>query len=228
MDGPAQKPVAPRSLQQRLVNEEYAAAYLTSNAHWHRSHAATGNFLGGGMLYYAFAYAIRARISVCLGSGGGFVPRLLRQAQRDLRLSRSHTFLVDANLQEAGWGCPNWLSKDSLFRKEFPDVTILLNTTDAAFEKFFVPRGILIDYLHIDADHSYEACLADFDHYSSIMAKSFVISIHDTEMPTVARVVEDLRKRDGLELIDLPDLGRGVAFVRPRLPAGAEKLYWPR
>src|SRR4051812_20243373 len=128
MDGPAQENAPPNSRKHRLVNEEYAAQYLTSNACWHRSHGTTGPFLGGAMLYYAFAYALRARIAVCLGSGGGFVPRVLRQAQRDLRLARSRTFLVDANRQEAGWGCPNWLSKDSLFRKEFPEVTILLNT----------------------------------------------------------------------------------------------------
>ncbi len=226
MDGSSQSSGLPGSLEQRLVNEAYVEKYLTSEAHWHRSHAASQGFLGGGMLYYGFAYALRARMCVCLGSGGGFVPRVLRQAQRDMGLSRSHTILVDANLRDAGWGKPKWLPKGSMLRKEFPEILIVLNTTDAAFHKFFVPRGIKIDYLHIDADHSYEACLADFDNYSSIMAKSFVISIHDTDMPTVARVVEDLRKRDGLELIDLPDLGRGVAFVRPRLPANQEKLYF--
>ncbi len=180
------------------------------------------------MLYYGFAYAMRARIAVCLGSGGGFVPRLLCQAQRDMRRPGCHTFLVDADRPQAGWGRPRWLSEESLFRKEFPEAIIIVATTADAFANFFVPKGIRIDYLHIDADHSYEGCMADFDNYLSIMAQSFVISIHDTSLPTVARVVDEVRKREGLELIDLPDLGRGVAFVRPRLPATAPKLYWPR
>lgn len=225
MDRPEQQIAKPRSREQGLVSGEYAAEFLTSEASWHAGHGAAEWYLGGGMMYYAFVYAMRAKVAVCLGSGGAFVPRVMRQAQRDLRLPGSMTYLVDANLPEAGWGSPQWLSEESVFRKEFPEVKIIMETTDQAFEKFFVPQGVRIDYLHIDADHSYEGCMGDFDNYRSIMAESFVISIHDTDMATVSRVVDELRKRDGLELIDFPDIGRGVAFVRPRLPAKARKLY---
>ena len=117
MDGSAQSECVPSSREHRLINEAYVEKYLTSEAHWHRSHAASQGFLGGGMLYYGFAYALRARMCVCLGSGGGFVPRVLRQAQRDMGLPRSHTILVDANLREAGWGKPRWLPKGSMLRK---------------------------------------------------------------------------------------------------------------
>ena len=40
--------------------------------------------LAAGMIYYSLAYSLKARTCVNLGSGGGFVPRMLRQAQRDL------------------------------------------------------------------------------------------------------------------------------------------------
>src|SRR5712671_1293470 len=132
MDRSAQVHGPPGSQQHQLLDWDYAAKYLTSEAPWHRGHGATLGFLGGGMLYYAFVYAIRARVAVCLGSGGGFVPRILRQAQRDMRRSRSVTYLVDANLPEAGWGSPQWLSEKSLFRKEFPEVRIILATTTDA------------------------------------------------------------------------------------------------
>ena len=54
-------------------------------------------------------------------------------------------------------------------------------TTEDAFYNFFVKRDIKIDYLHIDADHTYEGCKQDFDLYSTIMNENGIISIHDTD-----------------------------------------------
>ena len=54
-------------------------------------------------------------------------------------------------------------------------------TTEDAFYNFFVKRDIKIDYLHIDADHTYEGCKLDFDLYSTIMNENGIISIHDTD-----------------------------------------------
>ena len=54
-------------------------------------------------------------------------------------------------------------------------------TTEDAFYNFFVKRDIKIDYLHIDADHTYEGCKLDFDLYSTIMSENGIISIHDTD-----------------------------------------------
>lgn len=52
-------------------------------------------------------FLLRAKLAVCLGSGGGFVPRLTRQAQRDLGIAtHGRTILVVANRPEAGWGAP--------------------------------------------------------------------------------------------------------------------------
>jgi hypothetical protein len=228
MDLPAQPPDLPAVSPRRLTSYRYIAECLTHEAAWHQSHGAGRGFLGSGMLYYAFAYTLRAKVAVCLGSGGGFVPRVLRQVQRDLALPKSVTYLVDANRPEAGWGSPQWLAEESFFRKEFPDVEVIFATTTDAFHRIFVPQGLRIDYLHIDADHSYEACLEDYEHYRSLMAESFAISIHDTDTPTVARVIDELRKLEDVELIDFPDIGHGAAFVRPRLPATAPKLYWAR
>ncbi len=83
------------------------------------------------------------------------MPRLMRQAQRDLGVAdTARTILIDGNCAEAGWGAPKWLSSDSFFRREFPDVELLLMTTRDAAQKYFAKRGYKIDYLHIDADHS--------------------------------------------------------------------------
>ena len=54
-------------------------------------------------------------------------------------------------------------------------------STEEAFYNFFVKRDIKIDYLHIDAGHTYEDCKQDFDLYSTVMNKNGIITIHDTD-----------------------------------------------
>src|ERR1700686_421866 len=128
-----------------LINRGLIAQALTHEAPWCGSHGAEDDYLGMGLVYYGITYMLRARIAVCLGSGGGFVPRLMRQAQRDLeQADHSRTILVDANRPEAGWGSPAWLSPTSFFRQSYGDVEIVLQTTEAAARKFFAPQGLQI------------------------------------------------------------------------------------
>lgn len=69
-----------------------------------------------GLIYYGFVYAQQAEVAVCLRLGGGFVPRMMRQAQRDLGIAdRARTILVDANRPQAGWGAPAWLDEQLVF-----------------------------------------------------------------------------------------------------------------
>ncbi len=42
-------------------------------------------------------------------------------------------------------------------------------------------QDIKIDYLHIDAGHSYENVKEDFELYSQIMSDGGIISMHDTD-----------------------------------------------
>jgi len=74
----------------------------------------------------------------------------------------------------------DWANDDSYLRSHFK-VKFLNMTTEDAFYNFFVKRDIKIDYLHIDADHTYEGCKLDFDLYSTIMNENGIISIHDTD-----------------------------------------------
>src|SRR5256885_7435483 len=94
-----------------LLNKDVIGEYLMRDAPWSGSHGADQDYLGMGLLYYAIVYALKAQIAVCLGSGGGFVPRVMRQAQRDLGIGEtSQTILVDGNHPAAGWGSPTWLA----------------------------------------------------------------------------------------------------------------------
>ena len=48
------------------------------------SHGANNLHIGDGIVIYALIQQIRAKTCVCLGSGGGFIPRIMTQARRDL------------------------------------------------------------------------------------------------------------------------------------------------
>ncbi len=206
----------------KLVNTSLIRSTIhpsdTPETRWDSSHGFEDNdFLGAGMLYYAIAYALKARTCVCLGSGGGFVPRLMRQAQRDVGLDDSETFLVDANLPEAGWESPAWAktSNESPFLRDYPDISIRVETTDNALE-FFESRKEGIDYLHVDADHSYEQCAKDLRGYGELVTAQGIITLHDTSPgngPEVHRVIEECRSEGAYDLIDLRWLGRGTAIL---------------
>lgn len=200
-----------------LLNKNLITGVLTREAAWEWSHGAGDDYLGMGLLYYSLVYTLKAKVAVCLGSGGGFVPRLMRQAQRDLGIGKdSRTILVDANKSEAGWGAPEWLGKDSFFRTQFPDVEIVIDTTRAAATKFFAPEEITIDYLHIDADHSFTGCLEDFEMYRPFLRAGSVVTMHDTNRDDagVKEVLEHVRTLPNFEVVDFREVGEGTALLR--------------
>jgi predicted O-methyltransferase YrrM len=197
-----------------LTNKDYVRSQLTREAAWKDSHNATDDYLGWGMLYYTLAYSLKARLCVCLGSGAGFVPRIMRQAQRDLELPDARTVLVDANLQEAGGEYPQWPNEDHFFRRAFSDVEIVqARTLDAA------PSFKDIDYLHIDADHSYKAVKADFETYEPRMRAGGVITLHDTAVKRagVRRLLAELRTDERFDVLHFPQCNAGIAAVM-RIP----------
>jgi methyltransferase family protein len=200
-----------------LLDKNLISEVLTRDAAWEWSHGAKGDYLGMGLLYYSVVYALKAKVAVCLGSGGGFVPRLMRQAQRDLGIATSsRTILVDANKPEVGWGSPQWLADDSFFRTQFPDVELVIDTTKAAATNFFAPEQIKIDYLHIDADHSFNGCLEDFETYRPFLRAGSIVTMHDTNRNDagVKHVVEYVRTMSEFEVVDFKDVGEGTALLR--------------
>jgi hypothetical protein len=217
-----------------LLDRKFITTHITGKDYWSATHGSGQglSYLGTGMLYYSIAYATRARVCVCLGSGGGFVPKLMRQAQRDLSLVGSCTFLVDGVDQvspekQKTWGTPEW-SVDGSW--ETPgswqsDVHIVKALTERAFHEYFVPRGITIDYLHIDADHHYEGVKIDWDLYSTLVNDDGLITLHDTtnyrEPCGVPQLVEEIRRDGRYAVINFP-VGYGTALVKKN-PAGLRK-----
>jgi len=195
-----------------LINKEFVRDYITTHARFQEYHGASGDCLGTGVFNYDLPKLIQAKLCVCLGSGGGFVPRLMRQAQRDLGIDKdSRTVIVDGNLKKVGWGWPDYLDKDCFFRENFDVEVIVKRTVDAA-EEF-----TNIDYLHIDADHTYKAVKADYEAYRPLMSKRSFITLHDTQFHLenprceVHKLVDELRE-SGVQIIDI-HIGGGLGII---------------
>ena len=147
------------------------------------THGANDTYLGTGIFYFAIPYFLKAETCVCLGSGGGYAPRLMVDAIWELNEIymtdiTGEVYVVDAT--NGVNGEVDWIDPDSYFRSHFQP-KFINNTTEDAFYNFFVKRDIKIDYLHIDADHTYEGCKRDFKLYSTLMKDNGIISIHDTD-----------------------------------------------
>ena len=132
-------------------------------------------------------------VSQVVSSISGFspIPRIMSQARRDLHEQKifegnnewnwgdiGSTIVVDAN--NGIGGLTDWTEKNSFLRKNFYP-RVIIDTTENAYYNFFVKEDIKIDYLHIDADHSYEGVKLDFELYSKILSPHGIISIHDTD-----------------------------------------------
>ena len=178
-----------------ILNEDFIKKFITNNksrpVSYRWTHGATDYDLGDGLIIYALIQFFRAKTCVCLGSGGGFIPRIMSQARRDLHEQKifegnnewnwgdiGSTIVVDANNGIGGF--TDWTEKNSFLRKNFYP-RVIIDTTENAYYNFFVKEDIKIDYLHIDADHSYEGVKLDFELYSKILSPHGIISIHDTD-----------------------------------------------
>ena len=170
------------------------------------THGATEKHLGDGIVVYSLIQMIRAKVCVCIGSGSGFIPRIMTQARIDLHKQHifdgnsdynwgdiGSTYLVDAC---NGIGGPNNLEDESSFFRSTFYPRLIKSTSIDAYYDFFVRQDIKIEFLFIDGDHSYEGVKSDFELYSKILTPGGLIVIHDTD-PTYEETLiisEDAKK----------------------------------
>ena len=178
-----------------MFNQEYIKTHLTNNlttpVPYRWTHGATDLHLGDGLIVYSIIQHMRAKNCVCIGSGGGFIPRIMTQARYDLHQQGifegnsdynwgdiGATYVIDAC---NGIGGPNDLeNEDSFYRKSFHP-RFIKSTSEKAYYDFFIRQDIKIDVLFIDGDHSYEGVKLDFELYSKILSPKGIILIHDTD-----------------------------------------------
>ena len=178
-----------------MFNYEYLKSHLTNNIDvpipYRWTHGATDLHLGDGLVLYALIQHMRAKNCICIGSGGGFIPRLMTQARKDLYEQGIFTgnpgiswgdigvtYVVDAC---NGIGGPNDLERENSFFRTVFQPRFIKSTSEEAYYNFFVLQDIKADILFIDGDHSYEGVKKDFDLYSQLLSPKGIVILHDTD-----------------------------------------------
>lgn len=199
-----------------MVDSGCVEGSINNACKWNESHDANRKYLGAGMLYYAMVYTLQAQRCVCLGSGGGFVPRVMVEAQRDLvsigRLDHVDVTLIDAGDGGTSGEVPGW---QDFFFESYPEVKLIRSLTDDAVDSVGE-----INYLHVDADHHYEQALKDLRNYSAKMAGNWAITAHDTYTTSPGFVqawaaVQAFAEEAGHAVVNFK-VGTGVALIRPK------------
>jgi hypothetical protein len=202
---------------------------LLSGFAYAKYHGIESAFLGSGMLNFALPYTLRAKVCVCIGSGGGVVPALMALAQAEASVQDPLTILVDANLAAAGMGSPErergWMSKGNTFTDMFPEIRIHIEKS-IDFSRAYVGRyGVPIDCLHIDGDHTMDGCFTDFEVFEPLLADSAIVTLHDTRYSSVQKAMGYIRQKyPNFDIVDMPELGQGFAIAKRRLNATCATL----
>lgn len=191
---------------------------IIKNTSYANSHGAEGSNPGTGFLYYGLPYMLKASRCVCLGSGAGFVPKLMYKAQQELVaqgvIEKIDITLVDADI--GPWGRPEYEGGIS----DYPEIVRIKSLTDNAAHLFED-----IDYLHVDADHSYSQIYRDLRNYGSRMRKgNWAITVHDTynfsegDHPEIGsyRAAVDWASDNQHDIVNFP-IGCGTALIMPRI-----------
>ncbi len=193
-----------------IINQEFIEKNITTNdgnpVPYLWTHGATEKHLGDGLIVYSIIQHMRFKNCVCIGSGGGYIPRILTQARIDLYKQGifegnpdynwgdiGSTYVIDAC---NGIGGPNDLENENSFYRTHFYPRFIKETSENTFYNFFVRQDIKIDLLFIDGDHSYEGVKKDFELYSTILSDNGIIIIHDTdsEYEKTLIVSEDAKK----------------------------------
>jgi hypothetical protein len=211
----------------QLLNEILVKEYLTNNhtidetgkpiytpVKYRWSHGATDTHLGDGLLVYSLIQLNRAKVCVCIGTGGGFIPRIMTQARFDLWQQGifegnpskewgdiGTTIIIDASNGIGGF--TDWTEENSFLRIQFQP-QVILETSERAFYDYFIRQDIKIDYLHIDGDHSYEGVKKDFELYSQILSDNGIITIHDTHQKYHDSFLVPDTQKNGFDSFDGP------------------------
>ncbi len=178
-----------------ITNQTFIEKFITTNngvdVPFRWTHGATAKHMGDGLLVYSIIQHMRAKTCVCIGSGGGYIPRIMTQARLDLWEQGIFDGDKDMNWGDIGvtyvidacngvGGNTDLEDESSFYRKHFYP-RFIKETSERAYYDFFVKQDIKIDVLFIDGDHSYEGVKLDFELYSKLLNDTGVIFIHDTD-----------------------------------------------
>lgn len=195
---------------------------IIQSSKWYESHGADAknNHASMGSIYFSLPYLLKAKKCVCLGSGGGFVPKLMHLAQTALieekLLKNVDISLVDADI--GIWGRPVYGNSIP----DYPDIKLIKELTDNACDQFYD-----INYLHVDADHTHDQVYKDLKNYGSRMAdwSPWAITIHDTYNIGAVNsglpigcysAAKQWAAENDYDIVNFP-IGCGTALIMPRM-----------
>lgn len=178
-----------------ITNQNFISQKITNNGNepvpYRWTHGATDQHLGDGIIVYSVIQHMRFKNCVCIGSGGGYIPRIMTQARIDLHKQGIFEGNSDYNWGDIGTtyvvdpcngiGGPSDLDNDNSFYRTTFYPRFIKSTSERAYYDFFVIQDIKIDVLFIDGDHSYEGVKKDFELYSNLLSDKGIIIIHDTD-----------------------------------------------
>jgi len=155
------------------------------------THGGTKTHMGDGIIVYSLIQHMRVKNCVCIGSGAGYIPRIMTQSRIDLHKQGIFEGDNDYNWGDIGTtyvvdpcngvgGQSTMGDENGFYRTHFYPRFVKEKSEDAYYN-FFVRENIKIDLLFIDGDHSYEGVKKDFDLYSKIVSPHGLILIHDTD-----------------------------------------------
>jgi hypothetical protein len=223
-----------------ILNKDYITNFITTDngnpVPYRWTHGATDKHMGDGLVVYSIIQHMRFKHCLCIGSGGGYIPRIMTQARIDLHQQGIFEGDNDYNWGDIGvtyvidpcngvGGDSNLDDPESFYRSKFYP-RFIKETSENAFHNFFVLEDIKLDLIFIDGDHSYEGVKKDFELYSQILTSNGMIMIHDTDkefsdslivsedekkdfikFDGPTRLIEDLKNNPGWNLVNLFNFG---------------------
>ena len=89
-----------------MLNQSHITNAITTNEgeelQYLWTHGATKEHMGDGLLVYSIIQHMRAKNCVCIGSGSGFIPRIMTQARIDLHKQKIFEGSDDLNWGDIG------------------------------------------------------------------------------------------------------------------------------
>jgi hypothetical protein len=105
-----------------ITNINYIKRNITNNGFepvpYRWTHGATNEHMGDGIIVYSLIQHMRAKNCVCIGSGGGYIPRIMTQARVDLHKQGIFTGVPEYNWGDIYCEADDWNEKSiKLFKR---------------------------------------------------------------------------------------------------------------
>ena len=183
--------------------------------------------LGLGWLYYALARIGRPSRAVVIGSYRGFAPMIIAKAIQD-NLEPGNLTFIDPSMADPFWRDPAEVTRHFTSHGIY-NIEHHLCTTEEFAETSAYRELENIGLLMIDGYHDVAHARLDFETFEPKLGPSALVLFHDSVRPFASTIYDreapyvhdvheymrELRKREDLDMIDLP-FGAGITLVRKR------------